>query len=241
MSFSIQVQEESMLMARSRLAVGLLVGLALSTAGKAAVIIDSFTSTTRTWPLTQSTVGATGASEFLSAGLARGVQLTNLANDIPGLDNVQTSIYTGSGGVLDYNSTSDATGRVNLTYLWSAVQDFQADPVLKVDFIHYDAPGNWPMPMHATVTLGDSTAASFNSSTSSAGSQTVSFDLSSLGSFGLANIQKIEIEFDAPTAADFRLSLVYRDTPEPATAAVLLSGAAGLLVRRRARRASAGN
>lgn len=235
---------------RARMATLAALALTICTAAgtvQAGLIIDDFSETSSAaWPLARTTVGVTNTTDTgltQAAGGTRKTFLTYASGDVPGLDEVTADVFTSSGfSLLDYTSSTGADGSLTVRYdgliAGGLTLDLSGQSDIRIDLAGYDAPAGGSMTITVTL-ISDWTGANQESVVltglvTTAGAQSVLIGLTSVpSSVDFTDINFIEITFDAPKGADFRVDLISTEVPEPATVALLGFGLGALLVRRR--------
>lgn len=226
-----------------------LVMLVSATTAPAGIIIDDFTEKTSPfWPVSLTAGGAIGVTDFgltTVVGGARTTFVTYSTGEIPGLDEVTADLFNGGGfSLLDYASSAGADGGLAVRYNGLApgamTLDLSGQGFIRIDLVSYDAPAGGTMDI-GVLLISDwggagQQAVNLPYQVTTSGSQSVLIGLASVpSSVDFANINYIEVGFDAPKAADFRVDLIATEVPEPATMSLLAAG--GLLLLRRRRQA----
>ncbi len=204
---------------------------------RASIIIDDFSQTTATWPIsivtspTNDSRNETGPLSGVLGG-QRNTSVTATTIDFALLDEVRTFIVP-SLGVLSYSSTDGAAGTLVLTYKFTAGTFPVSDLALGVNLSSYDSPNGQIMNIKADFLNGPTDLMALTKPTSGSGAQTVSFPFAQfIGAGPLSQANTLTLTFTAPKAADFRIDSAQTVVPEP-TAVGLLVAAGTLVLRRR--------
>jgi hypothetical protein len=228
--------------------------LAAPTAGRAAIIVDDFTSAgTVAWPLstTASTPGSgfgytdTGLPDVL--GGRRATQIGYTTMDVPGFDTFRADLHHTTGlSFVDVSSTSGAQGTLYLAYGqpmagapafgFTQSADTQA---LRVTFLAYDAANDQPLTIRTTAFHQNDPTHSFGVSLpdmplSGPGAQTIDIPLADFWTNGGGTLDGFDFKFVGGKAADYRIDSITL-VPEPTSAALFACGATILATVRRRR------
>lgn len=208
------------------------------------VVIDDFTSAGPVFPYVRTTVTPGGTTGFIESGLTGvigGSRVSSLglhAADAPGLDSTSLSVVP-SFGLLDFSSTTGATGRSVFYYgdfagFMPAISlAIPNGSISEFKFLSYDLPNGLPLLVNLELANGPVFESKFMSLTT-AGASTLTFDLDQFSAAIRANVTGISVRYFAPKAADFRLDSISVTIPEPSAVAVLAPAALAMLRRRRA-------
>ncbi len=181
-----------------------------------------------------------GLSDTHVATTTRLTRVTATTLELVGLDQVQ-AVISPVAGVLDYASTSGASGMLLLDYTvpgGGTAIDLTNDLSLLVEFLQFDPGDVGGLPVTAQISDGTFTR-SLTKSLTVAGAQPLYFPLGEFaGDAGidLASIENVRFEFEAVDGygADFRIREISSEDfiPEPSALALLAIGAAAVLRRR---------
>lgn len=207
------------------------------------VIIDDFSDTNASWPMTVSTGQPSDSREESGlTGVLGANRRTTLANGTFGtvLDQAAVTIAPGvQNGVLDYNSTLFAASDLTLVYGIDAPSfDFTGQGGIVIDFVGFDFPDDSPLQITALLTSnGNSQTVSTMVSDIGSGEVFLSFDdLAPLrGAFDLADVDDVALEFVAGPGSDFRIGTIQTRVPAPGAMALLAVGFALTIPTRRRR------
>jgi hypothetical protein len=214
----------------------LLLGLFAAPQVRAEILIDDFTDVDAPDPWPQ-TIGTGMQTVVEGPGLVDvidGWRSTTLAGtaDIPGVAELRVGVFPEAlEGMLDYAATAGYDGELTLLYDAGGdglELDLTDENAVLVELIAYDAPDSTPMPI--TLTLTDDTGDMFSATVDATGPGTILIPFTDSPPFSTAAVTSIELFFDAPTAADFRVDSIVA-VPEPAALALLAIGP--FLLRRR--------
>jgi hypothetical protein len=216
-----------------------------------AVTIDSFSSAMGgLWPATAQGNTSLSFLETSLSGVIGGARATRLVNNtltLPSINTVQVGVYP-SPRFFDYNTPSEANGRVTLIYNANHEigepgdpseqlnADLSFDPAMQVDILDFDLASGFSMSVKVSLTDDDGDVAVLTKVVTTAGPQAVNFpyvNFTGIGAINLSNIDEISVEFDPGSAADFRIDQIYTTVPEPAALALLLMGGFVVLQRKR--------
>jgi hypothetical protein len=230
--------------------------LSAPTAGRAAIIVDDFTSQTApsAWPLTTTASTPHSGFGFNDSGLAdvlggkRAADIGYTTMDVPGFDAFRADLFHAPGlSFVDVSSSSGAQGRFSLAYglpyaVGSAAFGLtqSADTkALRVTFLAYDAANDQPLTIQTTAFHQIDPTHSFSVSLpdtllSAPGAQTVDIPLADFWTNGGGTLDGLEFFFVGGKAADYRIDSITL-IPEPTSAALFACGATLLTTARRRR------
>lgn len=216
----------------------------LATCGlaNAATIIDDFSqggfsvavySNSTTGTVQQPVANVLGGMRYGSVAVpAGGIQ-------IEGLDNVQLSSFP-TAGILNYESSVGAEGTAGLRYYDDDqfIGDLSGALSIQIDFSLVDLGLGGPMDVTVSLEDGSDNNATLLQTITTAMPQSLVFPFaafSGIGGLNLADLHEVDILFDPGQAADFRITQIIADVPEPTALALLALGALSSVLRRRAR------
>lgn len=222
--------------------VALAIGASASSAS-AVIVIDDFSDIEEPsqWPVVLDTLGSTMVEETGLSGVAGGSRVSTITADAfvdPGVDDVEVTVAA-SIGRLDFASTAGAEGSLGLLYDSQGAGlnlDFSGEEQIVLPFLLFDSANNAPMPVTVSVTDGSGTTASLTRMLTTPGAQFVIFEFDQFTrgiTFDFADVDAIEIEFDAAMATDFRVGAISTVIPAPGALAVFGLGLLGARRRRR--------
>jgi hypothetical protein len=214
--------------------------LAAAYASAAPLILDNFSETSTTWPVSLPTgtlsitkVDALSTSPFVYRATTLGTTKATNTGFIQPL----VAIYQpddSDHNVLELASPVNFPAYVRLDYATGAnPADFSSYAGITVHFDSYDYPDQ--KPLLAKLTVQDVFGAPLKNGTSvpfNATSGDLFIPFSSVPTYNPATTYAVSLTFTPPAGADFRISAISTEIPEP-TGAFALVPAAGLLVRRR--------
>lgn len=226
------------------LAVVSAAAIVVSSSAHAAVLIDDFSQTTATWPVTlppnlNSGVGPVESVPNVLFG-SRSSSLAAVNRPNPSLLQPSIAIYTPPGldhNVFELDTPADYPALLTINYqsgLSFASVDLSATPVIDVHVDSYDLPAG--QPLVARLFIRDTDLGGFKTGADVAFSATsgdLLIPLSTVPALDATHIEHLVVQFQPAPGGDLRLSSINAVVPEPSAVAVTALGAAGLLARRR--------
>lgn len=221
--------------------------------GQADVIIDDFTDAgdpsgttllqiTGTTPTTQTTVSSSYSGLSGVLGGQRDMTLTRFASALTGSRTVSTRVSDTGDPFLDFQSTQNGNGQIELTYKGLGDLDFSSGSFFSVNFTSYDFPrGESLVTMIGITSSSGSSSLTKNFTLGDAdlnGVGSLSFPFANfLGGADFSDVDEISVTLNPARGGDFTLTSITSDAsaiPEPGNG-ILLSGliGLGLLSRRR--------